>query len=157
MWSTDVMSVGEVNDEGVPLDTTENVRLSRVCGLATRQRVSLILLGFDDLTKNEKDKLFKNSIQAYVQYPEELKQKGKKVTMKIISHTWRNYKSKLMKIWRNQDIPFRKYKDVTKEDWARFVEKCESEHFATESQHTQWLRSQNELDHHLDNTSYAGK
>jgi hypothetical protein len=34
----------------------------------------LILQGFDDLTKNEKDELFKNSIQAYVQYPEELKQ-----------------------------------------------------------------------------------
>jgi hypothetical protein len=30
--------------------------------------------GFDELTENEKDKLFKNSIQAYVQYPEELKQ-----------------------------------------------------------------------------------
>jgi hypothetical protein len=41
---------------------------------------------FDDLTKNEKDKLFKTSIQAYVQYLEELKQKGKKVAMKIISH-----------------------------------------------------------------------
>jgi hypothetical protein len=31
------------------------------------------------------DELFKNSIQAYVQYPEEMKQKGKKVAMKIIS------------------------------------------------------------------------
>jgi hypothetical protein len=30
-----------------------------------------------------------------------------------------------MKIWRNQDTPFYKYKDVTKKDWARFVEKCE--------------------------------
>jgi hypothetical protein len=71
--------------------------------------------------------------------------------MKIISHAWRNYKSKLVKIWRNQDTPFCKYKDVTKEDWARFVEKCESEHFAVESQYMQWLQSQNELDHHLSN------
>jgi hypothetical protein len=63
-----------------------NTRLSRVCGLATRQRVSLTLQEFDDLTENEKDELFKNSIQAYIQYPEELKQKGKKVAMKIISH-----------------------------------------------------------------------
>jgi hypothetical protein len=38
------------------------------------------------LTKNEKDKLFKNSIQAYIQYSKELKQKGKKLAMKIISH-----------------------------------------------------------------------
>jgi hypothetical protein len=63
-----------------------NTRLSRVCGLATRQRVSLTLQEFDDLTENEKDELFENSIQAYIQCPEELKQKGKKVAMKIISH-----------------------------------------------------------------------
>jgi hypothetical protein len=63
-----------------------NTRLSRVCGLATRQRVSLTLQEFDDLTENEKDELFENSIQAYIQYPKELKQKGKNVAMKIISH-----------------------------------------------------------------------
>jgi hypothetical protein len=80
------MSVGQFNDEGVPSDTEVNTRLSKVCGLAARQRVSLTLQGFDELTKNEKDKLFENSIQAYVQYQEELKQKEKKVAMKIISH-----------------------------------------------------------------------
>jgi hypothetical protein len=34
--------------------------------------------GFDELTKNERDELFENSIEAYVQYPEELKQKGRR-------------------------------------------------------------------------------
>jgi hypothetical protein len=33
MWPTDVMSVDEVNDEGVLLDTTVNMRLSRIWGL----------------------------------------------------------------------------------------------------------------------------
>jgi hypothetical protein len=37
------MNVGEVNDEGLPLDPRVNVRLSRVCGLVARQRVSLTL------------------------------------------------------------------------------------------------------------------
>jgi hypothetical protein len=60
------MSVGEVNDEGLPLDTKVNTRLSRVCGLAARQRVSLTLQGFDELTKNEKNELFENSVQPYV-------------------------------------------------------------------------------------------
>jgi Fe2+ transport system protein B len=78
--------VFEVNDEGLPLDMRVNTRLSRVCGLAARQRVSLTLQGFDELNKNEKDELFKNSIPAYVQYSEELKQKGKKLAMEIISH-----------------------------------------------------------------------
>jgi hypothetical protein len=53
------------------------------------------------LTKNEKDELFENSIQAYVQYLKELKQKEKKIAMKMISHAWTSYKSKLVKIWRN--------------------------------------------------------
>jgi hypothetical protein len=91
--------------------------------------VSLTLQGFDDFTENEKDELFKNSIQAYVQYSEELKQKGKKIAIKIISHVWRSYKGKLVKIWRDQDTPFHKYTDLIKEHWARFVEKYESEHF----------------------------
>jgi hypothetical protein len=38
------------------------------------------LQGFNELTENEKDELFENSIQAYVQYPEELKQKGEEAS-----------------------------------------------------------------------------
>jgi hypothetical protein len=59
--------------------------------------------------------------------------------MKIISHAWRRYKSKLMKIWRDQNTPFRKYKYLSKEDWVRFVGKCELKHFAANSQYMQWL------------------
>jgi hypothetical protein len=81
-----------------------NTRLSRVCGLAVRQRVSLTLHEFNKLTKNKKNELFENSIQAFVQYPEELKPKGKKVAMKIISHAWGSYKSKLVMIWREEDV-----------------------------------------------------
>jgi hypothetical protein len=63
-WPANIMRVGQINDEGVPLDTEVNTRLSRVCGLAAQQMVSLTLQGFNELTENEKDKLFKNSIQA---------------------------------------------------------------------------------------------
>jgi hypothetical protein len=52
------MSVGELNDEGLPLDMIVNTRLSRVCGLAAQQRVSLTLQGFDELTENENDDIF---------------------------------------------------------------------------------------------------
>jgi hypothetical protein len=53
--------------------------------------------------------------------------------MKIISHACRTYKSKLVKIWRDQDTPFDKYKYLIEEDCARFVERCKSEHFAVSS------------------------
>jgi hypothetical protein len=76
-WPTDVKNIGQVNDDGLPFDNEINTRLSRVCGLAARQRVSLTLERFDDLTENDKDELFENSIQADVEYPEQRKQKGK--------------------------------------------------------------------------------
>jgi hypothetical protein len=91
------------------------------------------------LTQNEKDELVENSIQAYIQYPEEIKQKGDKLAMKTISHAWRSYKSKLVKIWKNQDTPFDTYKDLSEEDWVRFVEKYESKNFAVNSEYMQWL------------------
>jgi hypothetical protein len=91
------------------------------------------------LTKNEKDRLFKNSIQTYVEYPEELKQKGKKVAMKIISHALRTYKSRLVKHWRNEMNPFSMYKELREEDWERFVTKYESDDFVTNSQYMQRL------------------
>jgi hypothetical protein len=68
---------------------------------------------------------------------EELNQKGKKLAMNIISNAWRSYKSKLVTIWRNQDTPFATYKDLSEEDWSRFVEKCESENFAMNSEYMQ--------------------
>jgi hypothetical protein len=42
-WPTYINNVGQVNDEGVPLDKEINMKLSRVCGLAARQWVSLTL------------------------------------------------------------------------------------------------------------------
>jgi hypothetical protein len=87
----------------------------------------------------------------------ELKQKGKNLALKTISDALRSYKSKLVKIWRNQDTPFDTYKDLSEEDWVTFVEKCKSENFAVNSQYMQWLRSQNKLDHHLDSIGYAEK
>jgi hypothetical protein len=49
------------------------------------------------------------------------------------------------------------YKDLSEEDWTRFVEKSESEYFVMNSEYMKWLRSQNELDHHLGNTGYVRK
>jgi hypothetical protein len=62
---------------------------------------------------------------------------GRRVAMKIISHAWRSYKSKLVKFWRENERPFHKYKELRKEDWVRFVEKCESENFVMNSKYKQ--------------------
>jgi hypothetical protein len=57
------MNAGEVNEDGQPLDQRTLMRLSRVCGLATRQRVLLTLEKFEDLTEDEKNEVFANFIQ----------------------------------------------------------------------------------------------
>jgi hypothetical protein len=49
------------------------------------------------------------------------------------------------------------YKDLSEEDWTRFVKKSESEYFVMNSEYMKWLRSQNELDHHLGNIGYVRK
>jgi phage terminase small subunit len=73
------------------------MRMSRACSLTAWQRVFQTLERFDDLTENDKTELFKNSIQAYVEYLEELKEKRKKLAMKIISYARSTYKSRLVK------------------------------------------------------------
>jgi hypothetical protein len=84
--------------------------------------VSLTLVSFYDLTENDKNELFDSSIQEYIEYPEELKEKGKKLAMKIISHDWRIYKSRLVKFLSDQKNPFDKYEDLTKEDWEDLLQ-----------------------------------
>jgi hypothetical protein len=78
-----VKSVGEVNDKGLPMDKATSSRLSRVCGFTAWQRVPLTLDTFDDQSDNDMKELFDNYVQDYVEYPEELKKKGKKIAMKI--------------------------------------------------------------------------
>jgi hypothetical protein len=57
------MNADEVNEDGEPLDQRTLTRLSRVCGLAAWQRVPLTLEKFEDLTEDEKNEFFANSIQ----------------------------------------------------------------------------------------------
>jgi hypothetical protein len=59
--------------------------------------------------------------------------------MKIISHASRSYKSKLVKVSRENESPIHTYKELREEDWVRFVAKCESENFTMNSQYMQWL------------------
>jgi hypothetical protein len=133
------MNAGEVNEDGQPLDQRTLIWLSRVCGITARQRVPLTLKKFEDLTDDEKNGLFVSSIQRYVVYPEELKDKGKSATMNGFSHSWRGYKNRLMTCLKEKQNPFKKFKDLKEEDWERFVVKCESLEFVANSEYMQQL------------------
>jgi hypothetical protein len=133
------MNAGEVNEDGQPLDQRTLTRLSRVCGLAARQRVPLTLEKFDDLIEDEKNELFVNSIQRYIVYPEELKEKGKRAAMRGISHSWRGYKNRLVMCLRKKQNPFEKFKDLKEEDWERFIAKCKSSKFVVNCEYMRQL------------------
>jgi hypothetical protein len=109
-WLTDVMNAGEVNEDGQPLDQHTLTKLSRVRGLAAQQRLLLTLEKFKDMIEDEKNELFTNSIQWYVVYPEELKEKGKRAAMKGISHSWRGYKNRLVMRLKKSRTPLRSSK-----------------------------------------------
>jgi hypothetical protein len=119
--------------------------------------VPLTLEKFEDLSEDEKNELFMNSIQWYAVYPKEMKEKGKRVAMKGISHLWRGYKNILVTCLRKKQNPCEKFKDLKEEDWERFVTKCESPEFVANNEYMWQLRAQNELNHHLGNTGYARK
>jgi hypothetical protein len=67
-----------------------------------------------------------------------LKGKGKRAAMKGISHSWRSYKNRLMTCLRKKQNPFKKFKDL-KEDWERFIAKCESLEFIANSEYMRQL------------------
>jgi hypothetical protein len=115
--------------------------LSRVCGLAARQRVPLTLEKFEDLTEDEKNELFPNSIQRYIVYPEVLKEKGNRAAIKGISHLWKGYKNRLVTCLRKKQNPFEKFKDLKEEDWERFVAKCESPEFVVNGEYMWQLQA----------------
>ena len=54
-WPTDVLTVEEVNNEGIPMDKTTHTRFKRVCGLTGRHRVSINLPYFNNLTKEQRE------------------------------------------------------------------------------------------------------
>ena len=121
-WPTDVVHVGEANDEGVPLGKAVKTRLARVCGLTARQRVGINCAGFSSLTQEEKQTLFNECVQKYVAFPEHLLDKGFKLSMKMISKLWRHYKSILIQCLKKGEDPFKTHKELKQEDWDLFVQ-----------------------------------
>jgi hypothetical protein len=53
--------------------------------------------------------------------------------------------------------PLREVQWLDTQRLGKIVTKCELSDFAANSEHMQWLQSQNKLDHHHGNTDYAGK
>jgi hypothetical protein len=77
--------------------------------------------------------------------------------MKGISHLWRGYKNRLVTCLRKKQNPFEKFKDLKEEECKRFIAKCESSEFVANNDYMRQLQVQNELNHHIGNTGYAGK
>ena len=108
--------------------------LRMLVGLNSQERVPLTLLKFDDITVDQKNALFNDGVNTFLEFPENMKAKACKATMKMITKLWRSHKSKLV----NEDMakglePFTKYPYIKREDWEAFVVLKSSKMFQNES------------------------
>ena len=53
-------------------------------------------------------------------YPKDLKEKAMRLSMKMISSRWRDYKTRLRTMLRKGKNPFTTFKHLKEEDWKTF-------------------------------------
>jgi hypothetical protein len=85
----------------------------------------LTLEKFEDLTEDEKNELFVNSIQWYVIYPEELKEKGKRTIMKGVSHSWRGLQKQTCDVSEKKVEPLREVQRLKRRRLRKICHKVE--------------------------------
>ncbi|TVU19977.1 hypothetical protein EJB05_36162, partial [Eragrostis curvula] len=157
-WPKDKMFVVDADEEGKPLDLEVSTRLSIIWGLCSRQKVPILLGSIDELSDDQREFIFKEVVQKYVEYPEHLKQIGYKYCIHKIGQLARRFKCDLVKYYVREDKePFEEYPHLNREDWDMFVVFKESEEFQKVSEEKKKLRARNELNHHLGPSGYEGK
>ena len=67
-------------------------RLRKLTCRNARETVPLTILKFDDLTVAQKNILFNDGVNTFLEFLENMKVKGYMAAMKMISKLWRNYK-----------------------------------------------------------------
>ena len=76
--------------------TTEKKALQRLWKLAclnARERIPLTLPKFNDLTVDQKNALFNDGVNTFLEFPKNMKAKAYRSAMKMIAKLWRNHKS----------------------------------------------------------------
>ncbi|XP_021308219.1 uncharacterized protein LOC110432337 isoform X3 [Sorghum bicolor] len=157
-WPTDKVVVTEISPDGMPTDVRAQRRLRLLAGLIARQKLSLVMPSFKDLTDENKQKLFDKHVMPHLEFPPEMKSEGFRTIMKVISKSWRTHKNRLVTNFIEKNLsPFKQHPYIEPEDWVEFVALKQSAEAVAASDKYKMLRQNNVHNHRLGTAGYEGK
>ena len=155
-WPTDKIVVREITENGMPTELRAERRMKRLAGLIARQRLPLTLLSFDALTETQREKLFQDYVQPWLEFEEPLQAKASNMLMRMVNKSWRTHKSDLVRNFVNTGLdPLKKHPYIQLEDWETFVSLQETDEAKERSEFYKKLRAKNKNDHCLGTGGYA--
>ena len=118
--------------------------MRRLAGLIARQRISLVMPSFNDLSEEDKWSLFDECVQPRLEFPVALKDRAFKMMMQMVTKSWRTHKSELVRCFVRKGLDATvKQPYIRRQDWAKFVELKESEEAKETSEKYKKLRERN--------------
>ena len=75
-WPIEKITIMEIDDDGVPTEKKALQMLRKLAGLNARERVPLTLPKFDDLTMDQKNALFNDGVNTFLEFSENMKAKA---------------------------------------------------------------------------------
>lgn len=96
-WPTDKITVTTIDVYGMPTEKKPRLRMKRVVGLIARQQLPLTLPEFGVLSDDDKEALFNDYVQPFLEFPKDMKQLTLKKAMMMVARSFRNFKNILKK------------------------------------------------------------
>jgi hypothetical protein len=157
-WPTNKIVVTEISPDGMPTEVRARQRLRLLAGLIAREKLSLVMPSFKNLTDVDKWNLFDKQVLPHLVFPDNMKSEGFRAIIKVISKSWRTHKNRLVTNFIEKDLcPLKKYSWLDPEDYAEFVAlKQSAEAVATRDKYRE-LRQKNVHNHLLGTAGYEGK
>jgi hypothetical protein len=156
-WPTDQIVVRELTEDGMPTEEKAMTRMRKLAGLIARQRLSLVMPSFDVLTDDDKKQLFDECVEPSLHFEVNLRPTALKMMMRIVKHSWRTYKSELVRLFVRPGLNAReKHPFIPLQEWEAFVALHNTDEAKKKSERFRKLRERNKHNHCLGTTGYAG-
>ena len=95
-WPEDTIVVTELTPARMPTERKAQIRMRKLAGLIARQRISLMLPSFNNLSEEDRWSLFDECVQPRLEFLVALKDRAFKMMMQMVAKSWRTHKSELV-------------------------------------------------------------
>ena len=141
----------------MPTEKKAVTRMRKLAGLIARQRLSLLMVSFDDLIDNEKEQLFNECVQPHLEFSSELRAKVLKVMMRIVNKSGRTFKSELVCLFvRAGSDAMVKHPFIPRHVSEDFVKLHDTNEAKERSERFKKIHERNKHNHCLGIAGYAG-